>query len=142
MTAIKTEARLKIERMMQAAPVGVPQTAKQIAYASGVHIELVRTHVATACGNGLAHNLRKGMKGAGLYASGEREFRVPANVGAPRQSVSTARYAGERATPIREGAMRGYQLCSLENGIPVERKRPAIMSARVQAVGVHGGRAV
>lgn len=138
----KSAARLAVEEALSRATTVNPVTAEQIAERSGFHVTLVRTHIGTAVGNGLAHNMRKGKAGAGLYAAGEAKPKtLPVNVAQPRQAVSTATYTGEKPIVTRPGAMDFLTKPSLHAGEPIERKRPAIICpANVAPVGMHGGR--
>jgi hypothetical protein len=59
-------------------------------------------------------------------------------IAAPRTGIPTERYTGEKPIHTRPGSMAAYELPSLWNGERTERKRPIIVGARVEPVGVRG----
>ncbi len=137
MTAKKTETRLKVERTMAAAPVGHPLTAQQISERCGVSLHLARHYIGRLIEAGLVRNVGSRATSAYVWRGNEPQEQRPA-INTPREAPAPG-YTGEKATHYRPAGDTAFTLPSVENGKHVERKRPLIVAARVEAVGGHGG---
>lgn len=103
-------------------------TSDQVAVRTGLPLEDVRSHLMNLCAAGQAHRAGTARQRK-TYRAGGR----PAEEAQPlpiRPSTARGDYEGRELMPYtgRPGAMRAFELHSLENGQRVPRRRPTLMS--------------
>lgn len=120
----KSEHRTAVEAAMQAARV--PLDAPQLQARTGERIDKVRTALYNLCQERKAHRLPP--------LPGERNYRyawgaAPSNPPASQRCAPTGTYCGTELRPYtaRDGALRAFDLPSVENGKTVPRERPILL---------------
>jgi hypothetical protein len=117
-----------VEEVLRTGTLSNPLTVAQIAARSGVGLTLTRKKVNNCCQKGRAHNTNAdGFPG--LYAWGPVPVPVPARRPDHRSSSG---YDGRELQPFtgRPGAMRAFELPSIQNGERVERARPCLIGMK------------
>jgi hypothetical protein len=125
----KSFSRMAVEDWLKGA--SAPLSTEQIAGRLGLSLQGAAKHLHNICNSGTAHNTNAGTRPA-LYAWGaaptpdtppRHPAAPPAPVALPVASTGTVRVGDY------DGAMHAYTLPSVVNGVPVERARPALISA-------------
>lgn len=126
----KKKTRYEVHNALKAGTIANPLTPEQVSAQTGIHITLVRNHIANTLRAGLAHNTNPDRRYVAAYAWGPKP--MPETLHRERHTP-TGIYDGRDLLRVstRPGAMDAYSLPSVVSGEAVERKRPALVSSNV-----------
>ena len=129
----KSAARTAVESALSHATYENPLTVHQIADIVGIEIREAQKHIGNTQTAGLCWNKNAGQRCAGAYVWGQS----PKAAAIERMSVlDRDTYTGERPLPLRDGALRAFELPSLDHtGTSRPRVRPIIVGGLQQYLG-------
>jgi hypothetical protein len=122
-----SDERIVVENALKAA-IG-PLSARELVEITGLSIWIVRTHLANGIRKLRVQNIYEGNGKKGAYVWGAEEPEAPRVTG--ERFVPVGSYNGAELKPFtgRAGAMKAYEIGSIENGQQIARRAPLIMGA-------------